>query len=705
MGRRFKRRRGEYKSNDEWDQGAEDEERWCERRFVAFYKRQLVGRVVRDEAEWEAMMATLRKPLPVTLRVTGDPGLRARLESELSDLVGRANAKLEAEPMTLARLAWVERGWQVGEARATIRKSAAHEELHQWLVTHERAGSITRQEAVSMVPPLFLDARPGDRVFDACAAPGSKTTQLIEAIDGALLEGRSGLEEASELLIANDENLSRAHTLVHQLKRLGSPSWLVSHCDARAFPTLYKEIRAGVRKRRTENKILFDKILCDVPCSSDGTLRKTPSVLKRWRCSHGTALHVLQARIAKRAAELLAPGGRLVYSTCSMNPVEDEAVVAEILRSDPTLSVVDASDRFPDVKRRAGLDSWAVFDDVERHNDDDDDDAVPLDELCPAARKRASLFPPTDADDPDRAIRDQLAKCMRFVPHDDDTGGFFVAVLERPHHQDLDLDEGAAAVDDTPAPPEKNIEEEEEEVEQVVVRMPPRQPNGKRPFPEDLPYVPFSSVADLDSLVDFYGLEGFPTDLIVARACDDPESKNSKRGLVVSRPVRDIVLRARQLKLRIVHAGVVLFSRNSDKSNAAAGFRIVQDGIHILLPFMRKRKIECGAADFGIFLQGGIVSFDRLTPPLRDQLHPLDIGSVVCVLDIPNLPTKDPPAIVTWRSPGPFVHVYCAKNDLAVLASRFASLVPPDPQPSISLGSRVLVEPPPPPPLPSAGPS
>ena len=74
----------------------------------------------------------------------------------------------------------------------------------------------------------------------------------------------------------------------------------------------------------------FDRVLCDVPCSGDGTMRKAPDIWRRWTATNGNGLHVLQLRIALHAAHLLKVGGRLVFSTCTFNPIEDEAVVAEV---------------------------------------------------------------------------------------------------------------------------------------------------------------------------------------------------------------------------------------------------------------------------------------------------------------------------------------------------------------------------------------
>jgi 16S rRNA C967 or C1407 C5-methylase (RsmB/RsmF family) len=79
-----------------------------------------------------------------------------------------------------------------------------------------------------------------------------------------------------------------------------------------------------------QESILFDRILCDVPCSGDGTIRKALDIWRRWTPGNGNGLHPLQLRIALHACQMLKVGGRLVYSTCTFNPVEDEAVVAEV---------------------------------------------------------------------------------------------------------------------------------------------------------------------------------------------------------------------------------------------------------------------------------------------------------------------------------------------------------------------------------------
>jgi 16S rRNA C967 or C1407 C5-methylase (RsmB/RsmF family) len=101
------------------------------------------------------------------------------------------------------------------------------------------------------------------------------------------------------------------------------PSVIITNHDAQIYPNL---------KDSNNNNIKFDRILCDVMCSGDGTLRKSPDLWGKWKPNFAYALHSIQVKITLRAIKLLKKNGRIVYSTCSMNPIEDEASISEILR-------------------------------------------------------------------------------------------------------------------------------------------------------------------------------------------------------------------------------------------------------------------------------------------------------------------------------------------------------------------------------------
>lgn len=247
----------------------------------------------------------------------------------------------------LKSLPWYphEFGWHFDCSRKAFRKCTTLKMFHQFLVTETKLGNISRQEAVSMIPPMLLEVKPGHKILDMCAAPGSKTAHLIEALQGEFGEEHSGQYPFPQesLVIANDVDSKRCHTLVHQTKRLQSPAVMVTNYDASSFPNLnYMNIMESQEVVHDHHEsssssnmsklLLFDRILCDVPCSGDGTLRKNILLWKTWNPMNAIGLHRLQVNILSRACALLQDDGRLVYSTCSFNPVENEAVIGTLLQ-------------------------------------------------------------------------------------------------------------------------------------------------------------------------------------------------------------------------------------------------------------------------------------------------------------------------------------------------------------------------------------
>lgn len=250
-------------------------------------------------------------------------------------------------------------------------KDKTYGEFIQFLVAQTNVGNIQRQEIVSMLPHKFLGAKSHHMVLETCASPGSKTKNLLETIkDG--------------VLISNDKSVPRVNVLVSESMKKASTSFIVTQMDAAQFPTLDFE---------------FDRICCDVPCSSDGTFRKNPAILPKWSVGDSIGLSSIQLRILRRALELLKDGGILVYSTCSLNPIEDEWVIDNALEDRRCEIVQD-------------------FDFVQYQN---------LDPSKVMVRKGIVRFKygKFEFDNKD------LEKCMRIMPHDQNTGGFFIAVLKK----------------------------------------------------------------------------------------------------------------------------------------------------------------------------------------------------------------------------------------------------------------------------------
>jgi 16S rRNA (cytosine967-C5)-methyltransferase len=168
------------------------------------------------------------------------------------------------------------------------------------------AGAISIQDEASQTVPLLLDTQPGDRVLDLCAAPGGKTPPLVRAAG------------ANGIVVAADRHAHRLRAMREQFKRLALTRVRLVELDA-ASPLPFG--------------VLFDRILMDAPCSGTGTLARHPEI--RWRLNPEqlAEFHALQTSLLHSALQQLAPGGWLVYSTCSMEPEENEQVVEDALRS------------------------------------------------------------------------------------------------------------------------------------------------------------------------------------------------------------------------------------------------------------------------------------------------------------------------------------------------------------------------------------
>ncbi len=223
------------------------------------------------------------------------------------------------------------------------------------------AGLCHAQEEAAMIPAVLLDPQPGERVLELCAAPGNKVAQM-----SLKMQQRGAV-------IANDFNYHRMRALRRIIDRLGLVNVSATLCNAVSYP------------RPPE---LFDRVLVDVPCSCEGTSRKSPEVLLHGRINH---LERLQAAILRRGLQLCKPGGRVVYSTCTYAPEENEmAVQAALDFLSPKIHARILEANLPGLNWSPGLERWQGT-----------------------------------------AFRADMRHAIRIYPHQNDTGGFFIAVIEK----------------------------------------------------------------------------------------------------------------------------------------------------------------------------------------------------------------------------------------------------------------------------------
>ncbi len=187
------------------------------------------------------------------------------------------------------------------------------------------------QEVSSMMSVLALDPKPGEFVLDLCASPGSKTTQI------------SARMKNKGTIIANDKDLNRVKILAANLERAGVSNAIVTRNDG--VQLCEKFAKKGWK---------FDKILLDVPCSGEGTLRSSPKTFLMWNFKVVNKLAREQKKLFASAIKCLKVGGEMVYSTCTHAPEENEEVIDFALKNFP----VEIQRAKLPLKCRPGLKTW-----------------------------------------------------------------------------------------------------------------------------------------------------------------------------------------------------------------------------------------------------------------------------------------------------------------------------------------------------------
>jgi 16S rRNA (cytosine967-C5)-methyltransferase len=249
-----------------------------------------------------------------------------RLSCAIHDTARRSEILLELEKAGMR----IEPGSLLGNSFAVSGGSPARTEAF-------RSGQLSIQDEASQTIPLLLGVRPGDRVLDLCAAPGGKTGALIRAA------GSDGI------VVAADRHAHRLRAMRAHLDRLGLGGARCIELDA-TQPLPFRE--------------KFDRILVDAPCSGTGTLARHPEIRWRLRPEQLFELHELQTRMLRMAFAHLESGGRLVYSTCSIEAEENENVVNDVLisvkgitRLPPEIAMNEIAEHL-----RAGVDVAKLFD-------------------------------------------------------------------------------------------------------------------------------------------------------------------------------------------------------------------------------------------------------------------------------------------------------------------------------------------------------
>lgn len=269
----------------------------------------------------------------------------------------------ELSPFPVCPIPWINTGYFYDEESRPAR------------CPYYQAGLYYLQEPSAMTPASRLPIEPGDFVLDLCAAPGGKATALGAALND------------TGFLLANDISTSRARALLRNLELFGMKNMLVTDEKpaklAQRFPAF------------------FNKILLDAPCSGEGMFRKEEALARDWTPEKSSELSDIQKDLIVKAADMLRPGGMMLYSTCTFSPCEDEEVVAYLLRERPDMELMEMPGYEGFSKGRPEYAGTADTSDSET--------ALNLNTFNP----------------------EELQKCVRIFPHKMDGEGHFLALFHK----------------------------------------------------------------------------------------------------------------------------------------------------------------------------------------------------------------------------------------------------------------------------------
>jgi len=277
------------------------------------------------------------KPLIPTIRVNP-------LKIEIKSII----EKLQSKGFKLEKLDWIDYGYKVKHSPMNL--GSLHEFLH---------GYYYLQSYASMIPVHVLDPKPGETVVDMCAAPGSKSTQI------------SQLMQNNGKLILFDKNEKRIPALNVNLSRMGVANSIVINQDAINLQKL------GIKA---------DKILLDAPCTGEGLIRRDPKRKTSRTIDDIKKLQNFQTKLLQAGLNTLKKGGRLIYSTCSIAPEENEIVIDRVVKKNDGIKITE-------IKDKIGLLGLIEFDGLDFNSD--------------------------------------LKHAQRIYPHTHDSEGFFYCLMER----------------------------------------------------------------------------------------------------------------------------------------------------------------------------------------------------------------------------------------------------------------------------------
>jgi len=608
--------------------------------FISYYKN-LLGF---DDSEYSSFLKASVEDLPIIFRVNKIYTYSESLEEEISEYL-LLNKDHFNNRVSRPRLNLLDNIYQID----TLDKSNPIDSgLKQILFTENDYG-ILRQELVSMLPVNLVDIDESDIVLDMCAAPGNKTIQVLEIMSE---KARAKNTLPSGVIIANELNDKRAGNMAHFFKAHFPINIVVTNNNAENLPVIEDEnYRPNV-------------VICDVPCSGDGTLRKNKMVRKKWKIDFGLENHFTQIKILDNAIRQCKNDGYIVYSTCAINPLENEAVVCYILEKyKDEIELINCSKKLRDmkIKFREGLIKWKVCIDVDKDNN-----YIWKEKFSEVKNYRNGLIKESMFHDiytyknnhPTALFKFtdplNLRNCIRVYSHENNSDCFFIAVIHKKNnfsnethiknnHYSVPLNEEKMktigedledfmdflGLEDNEKKSNENINNNKDKIEENNT-INEKQKN----IEEDLIFKKYVKVSNYsESYNDLMKYYKFKNGLLIRHLFCKRES--SQKIFLFSNKLSEMISIFTKMNLNIIRSGLVVFKKEREKSINMM-YRVTHYGAILMADYFGGQIIELDRPNLIKMMFDSddmSIPLEKILEEEKKKIDECESGSIVLIYD------------------------------------------------------------------------
>ena len=606
--------------------------------FISYYKSILNF----DEKEYSEFLKITVEELPIIFRLNKIYTYSESLEEEISEFFHK-NYDHYKKRLTRPKLNFLDNIYQLSYLD---KKDKIDSELKQILFTENDFG-ILRQELVSMLPVNLVPIEESDIILDMCAAPGNKTIQVLE-----IMSEKARLKNTlpSGVIIANELDEKRAGNMAHFFKAHFPINIVITNNNAENLPVIEDE------------KYRPNVVICDVPCSGDGTLRKNKMMRKKWKIEFGLENHFTQYKILDNALRQCKNDGYILYSTCAINPIENEAVVVAILEKyKDEIELINCSKKMRDmnIKFREGLIKWKVCVDVdknknfiwkEKYSDVKNNknglikESMFHDIYTYKNNHPTALFKFTDPLN--------IRNCLRVYSHDNNSDCFFIAVIhkknvfkkenERENNYSVPLNENKMKTIGEDLEDfmdflgiendEKNKEENDIKEENKIIEG--NDNNSNKNAEEDLIFKKYVKVSNYaESYNDLMKNYQFKNGLLIRHLFCKRES--SQKIFLFSDKLSEMITVFTKMNLNIIRCGLVVFKKEREK-NIKMMYRVTHYGAILMADYFGAQILELDRPDLIklIFDTDDMsISFDKIPEQEKIKIKKCERGSLILMYD------------------------------------------------------------------------